>query len=190
MADLPRRHREGRDPVADVDDHSGPDCYPTQPHDDDGADDKEPEAPDDDGDGDDQGEARSGRGNPTSKEESSRRAAPADRRCELMKLHKELNHPSNGNLQRLLRHSGATREAVRDAGSLRCAACGDAVRTKQPRVTKVPADFVFNTKVVGVEVPSRHVSRRGEGDSVFEGHRPQFLALVGDVGWGAGQRRS
>lgn len=81
-------------------------------------------------------------------------------------------------------------------------------------MTRVLADFVFNTKVVldvfhtfdaeqkryfflnvvdagsrYVEVTSRHVSRRGEGDSVFECHRPQFLALVGAIGWGAGQRR-
>lgn len=43
--------------------------------------------------------------------------------------YRQLNRPFNDSLQRLLHHAGATREVARDAGSLRCAACGDAVRT-------------------------------------------------------------
>lgn len=64
---------------SDVDDRNSPDSYLVQSHDvdDDGAD-QEPEAPDHDGDGDvdnNQGETRLACGGPTSKEESSRRAA-------------------------------------------------------------------------------------------------------------------
>lgn len=60
-----------------------------------------------------------------------------------MKLHRQLNHQSNGSLQRLLRHARATHDAVRDAGS-----CALFAEMPYAEVTKVPADFAFNAEVV------------------------------------------
>ena len=57
---------------------------------------------------------------------------PKEVRAELLKLHRQLNHPTAAALQRLLRRAGARLGVIEAASDLPCGACDDALRRKHP----------------------------------------------------------
>ena len=61
------------------------------------------------------------------------------------RLHKNLGHPSNVDLVRLLNQHGGSQEAVDLARRLRCAPCLRTVRPKSPRPARIPTTGPFNS---------------------------------------------
>ena len=65
----------------------------------------------------------------------------------LKKLHANLGHPSTKELVRVLRHSGASEEAVRLAGQLQCSVCANNQRPSPPPPANASVAKEFNEQV-------------------------------------------
>ena len=69
----------------------------------------------------------------------------------LLKLHTNLGHPSNKELVRVLKHSGASDRAVQRASSLSCSVCANQSRPTAPLPANTSSASQFNEKV-GLDV--------------------------------------
>ena len=72
-------------------------------------------------------------------------------RSALMKLHKNLGHPSQSDMIRILKHSGASAEAIRAVSHLECSVCAQHKQPASARPAKVTRRLEFN-EIVSLDV--------------------------------------
>ncbi len=72
-------------------------------------------------------------------------------RSALMKLHKNLGHPSQSDMIRILKHSGASAEAIRAVSHLECSVCAQHKQPASALPAKVTRRLEFN-EVVSLDV--------------------------------------
>ena len=86
-------------------------------------------------------------------EESPEVAPPVNEkiRSALVKLHKNLGHPSQADMLRVLKHSGASDEAIRAAHNLECSVCAQHKQPASALPAKVTRRLEFN-EIVSLDV--------------------------------------
>ncbi|CAE7745994.1 RE1 [Symbiodinium sp. KB8] len=70
--------------------------------------------------------------------------APPEVRKVLRDLHVQFGHPTTTTMVRILRRTGAKLEVIRAAQHQSCDSCGESMRRKRQKPTKLPSKYVFN----------------------------------------------
>lgn len=76
---------------------------------------------------------------------------PNDIKQSVLKLHKNLGHPSTTELLRILKHSGASQQAIEAAKSLECSVCANNARPASALPANPPKVMAFNEQI-GLDV--------------------------------------